>query len=265
MQHLRAADAVDEAHPGLLVELVPPSLGRCSPAEIGPAQAAPARPALPARSMALYAVGEVNSTVAPELRDGVGAAPAGWPFPAAGWPRRRACGKTSRPPSAEREAQWRRPGEHIRPARPCTRYLPKVSAIASTSRWKCMVALGTPVVPDVAASMATSSAAVSTSSNVLGLAAHRSARSSWPAPPYWISGRSGAALASSLGEPVVDSSRAGRVSSVSGPSSTLRSIGMVVTTTPPGLQHAEPAGDQPGVVRARGAARAGRAPGRSPR
>ncbi len=52
-----------------------------------------------------------------------------------------------------------------------------VSAIARTSRWKCMVALGRPVVPEVKASSATSSAAVTTSSKVPSFAAARSSRS----------------------------------------------------------------------------------------
>ena len=45
----------------------------------------------------------------------------------------------------------------------------KVSAL-STSRWKCIVALGRPVVPEVNASMETSSAAVSTFVKSGGLA-----------------------------------------------------------------------------------------------
>ena len=59
----------------------------------------------------------------------------------------------------------------------------KVSAVASTSRWKCMVTLGCPVVPEVEASMATSSAAVSTAVNVPFLAAQRALRSPGPSPP----------------------------------------------------------------------------------
>ena len=62
-------------------------------------------------------------------------------------------------------------------------YLEKVSAVASTSRWKCMATFGWPVVPEVDASMATSSAAVSTAVNVPSLAAHRAVRSSGPSPP----------------------------------------------------------------------------------
>ena len=39
---------------------------------------------------------------------------------------------------------------------------PKVLSIESTSRWKCVVILGTPVLPEVGPNNATSSAAVST-------------------------------------------------------------------------------------------------------
>ena len=47
----------------------------------------------------------------------------------------------------------------------------KQSQIASTSRWKCIVPLGLPVVPEVKAISATSSAAVSTLAKLGGLAA----------------------------------------------------------------------------------------------
>ena len=43
-----------------------------------------------------------------------------------------------------------------------------MSHIAITSRWKCIVAFGSPVVPDVNASMQTSSRAVGTFANVAG-------------------------------------------------------------------------------------------------
>ncbi len=59
----------------------------------------------------------------------------------------------------------------------------KVSAIASTSRWKCVQPLGLPVVPDVKAIRATSSAAVGTASNGPSGAGRRS-RSSRESPPY---------------------------------------------------------------------------------
>ena len=45
----------------------------------------------------------------------------------------------------------------------CRQERGKQSQIAITSRWKCIVALGSPVVPDVNASRLTSSAAVASS------------------------------------------------------------------------------------------------------
>jgi len=59
---------------------------------------------------------------------------------------------------------------------------PNVSLMASTSRWKCMVAFGFPVVPEVGASRATSSAAVATAGKLPLFAAQRLARSP-PVPP----------------------------------------------------------------------------------
>jgi hypothetical protein len=55
-----------------------------------------------------------------------------------------------------------------------------VSQIDITSRWKCIVALGRPVVPEVNASMQTSSLEVATSSKVGSLAATRSVQPSSP-------------------------------------------------------------------------------------
>ncbi len=59
----------------------------------------------------------------------------------------------------------------------------KVSAMARTSRWKCIVAFGLPVVPEVNASMHTSSEAVSTFLNVGRLVAATLVRSSCSEPP----------------------------------------------------------------------------------
>ena len=56
----------------------------------------------------------------------------------------------------------------------------KASHIAMTSRWKCMQPLGCPVVPEVKAMSATSSAAVSAFANAAGLPS--SAASSEPPP-----------------------------------------------------------------------------------
>ena len=51
------------------------------------------------------------------------------------------------------------------------------AAAAITSRWKCSVPFGTPVVPEVKAISATSSLAVATVSKCAGLAAARASRS----------------------------------------------------------------------------------------
>ena len=70
-----------------------------------------------------------------------------------------------------------------------------VSAAASRSRWKCMAAFGLPVVPDVNAIMATSSAAVCTEANSAGFPAASWVRSPGPAPPNSTIRRSGIAAA----------------------------------------------------------------------
>ena len=53
--------------------------------------------------------------------------------------------------------------------------------MARMSRWKCIVTFGWPVVPDVGASIATSSAAVLTAVDRPSLVAHLAARSA-PGP-----------------------------------------------------------------------------------
>ena len=60
---------------------------------------------------------------------------------------------------------------------------PKVLSIDSRSRWKCMVILGVPVLPEVGPSSATSSAEVATLANSPDLAAARTVRSRGPVPP----------------------------------------------------------------------------------
>jgi hypothetical protein len=58
-----------------------------------------------------------------------------------------------------------------------------VSATAIRSRWKCIAAFGRPVVPEVNAMIATSSAAVWTDGNEVGLPAAIAVTSSGPDPP----------------------------------------------------------------------------------
>ena len=57
------------------------------------------------------------------------------------------------------------------------------SHAAIRSRWKCIAAFGVPVVPDVNAMSAVSSAAVSTVANVAGLLLMRASRPSDAVPP----------------------------------------------------------------------------------
>ena len=95
-------------------------------------------------------------------------------------PKRR--GKISRAPSPKVKANGGLPAK-MSAAVGCTIAAQKESAIASTSRWKCMVAFGLPVVPEVNASMQTSSAAVSTGMWTLEASATNCSRSSGSAPP----------------------------------------------------------------------------------
>ena len=81
-------------------------------------------------------------------------------------------GNSSRPPSPKVKPSGGVP-VNTSSGRGLMTCLEKVSAVASTSRWKCMATFGWPVVPEVDASMATSSAAVSTGVNVPSLAAQR--------------------------------------------------------------------------------------------
>ena len=61
-------------------------------------------------------------------------------------------------------------------------YRGKQSHMASTSRWQCMVPLGGPVVPEVKAISATSSAAVSQLSKPAGLSLANRSTSASPSP-----------------------------------------------------------------------------------
>ena len=121
-----------------------------------------------------------------------------------------------------------------------------VSQIASTSRWKCIVPFGRPVVPDVNAIMQTSSEAVSTLSNVSRCffirADKLSGRSSCESTTVVSVGHDGRAASSS------SISRASQIACVisaavmTSTSSLARSSGIVVTTTQPAFttpsQHA---------------------------
>ena len=110
----------------------------------------------------------------------------------------------------------------------------KVSAIASTSRWKCIAHLGRPVVPEVKASRATSSAEVSTSAKSVGRSAARRVRSSPDSPPKVTTGTSTPSIGSR--KRWSTSARSGAAISVITCSSWVRSNGIVATTTPPALR-----------------------------
>lgn len=134
-------------------------------------------------SITRYAVGAVNSTetrcsaiagnscLGPACSSSSALAPA-------------RIGKITRPPSPKVKPS----GDcRMKTSPTCGRStcLEKVSAIASTSRWKCMHPLGRPVVPEVKAISATSSAAESTAGyGVSG--AVRCSRSSGASPPYVV-------------------------------------------------------------------------------
>ena len=95
----------------------------------------------------------------------------------------------------------------------------KQSVIAMTSRWKCIVALGDPVVPDVKAISAVSSAAVSQLSKPPDLAATAWSREASPSPvavKYRTSVISGLRLrVSSIASASEASHRAWRISAFS--------------------------------------------------
>jgi hypothetical protein len=125
-------------------------------------------------TIARYPVGAVNSTVAP----------ARWLSSASSTgvvrlvsnaeaPNRN--GNTTSPPSPKVNASGGEPA-NTSSGVGWSRNRAKVSALASTSRWKCMMIFGVPVDPDVGQSSATSSAAVSTSVNSPDLRWHRVSR-----------------------------------------------------------------------------------------
>ena len=127
---------------------------------------------LPAASIALYAVGAVKQIVTPcsSIRS---ASSAGVAFSTSSVEAPAWRGKSRTPPSPKVNAYGGVPVK-TSSAEGCSTCRENVSQIDSTSRWKCIVAFGRPVVPEVNASMQTSSLEVGTSSNVAGLAATRS-------------------------------------------------------------------------------------------
>ncbi len=118
----------------------------------------------------------------------------------------------------------------------------KVSQIASTSRWKCMVAFGRPVVPEVNASSATSSAEVATSSWVVGWPSRRALRPVSVPNSTTRTPRSPDSPSVPSTNRASTSARSSRAISWMVASSPGRSNGIVVTATAPALstpnQHA---------------------------
>ncbi len=154
--------------------------GRCSPAETA-ARSEDSRCADPPASIALYAVGAVKQTVTPcsSIRS-PSSSGAAFSIISVEAPAR--SGKISTPPRPKVNAIGGVP-VNTSSGVGASRCAEKVSAIARTSRWKCMVALGRPVVPEVNARSATSSAAVSTAAKSPGRFAQRRTRSSAASPP----------------------------------------------------------------------------------
>ncbi len=187
--------------------------------------------------MARYAVGAVKQTVA-ACRSIRSASSSGVAFSTSRVAAPTRIGNTSRPPSPNVKASGGVPMK-TSSGTGRTRCLENVSAIARTSRWKCIVALGRPVVPEVKASSATSSAEVSIAVNSSAAPVMRAARSSLPGPPYVTIGAppSRAASRSSTNR-TSHSARSTLAISATAVSSTGRSSGMVVTTTPPALRTA---------------------------
>ena len=123
-------------------------------------------------AIARYNVGAVNSIVARCVLDRRSSASG----PGRSTQQRRradAHRKQQQAAQPEGERERRRAAEHVVGGRLAASPRGKQSHIASTSRWKCIVPFGLPVVPDVKAMNATSSAAVSTAANRGGLAAAR--------------------------------------------------------------------------------------------
>ncbi len=138
-----------------------------------------------------------------------------------------------------------------------------VSAIASTSRWKCIAALGRPVVPEVNAIIATSSAAVGTFAKSAGLAASIPNRSPPPLPPYWTTRMP--STPAWIRSAVCRASHSARSTLAISPivaSSPARSSGIVATTTAPAFIAPNQQATSHGLFGARSSTRL---PGRTPR
>ncbi len=127
-----------------------------------------------------------------------------------------------------------------------------------TSRWKCIVALGTPVVPEVKASRQVSSAAVSTLAKRPSWRAMAASRLSGPSSLKWRSWRSvepAAASRSSSASAASHSACVIRALSMIAFSSLARSSGIVPTAMPPALTTANQQAASIGLFGARSSTR----------
>ena len=113
----------------------------------------------------------------------------------------------------------------------------KASHIATTSRWKCIVPLGLPVVPEVKAMSAVSSAAVSTLANTCGARAAIRSRdpgaSSYQQATLFSVGQAARAASSSGASRLSQSACVTSALLMMSVSSFARSSGIVATHTPP--------------------------------
>jgi hypothetical protein len=130
-------------------------------------------------AIARYAVGAVKAMVA-RKRSIASSSAAGVPCSSSTADAPTRIGKSTSPPRPKVKASGGVP-QKTSSARGRSTWGGKQSHTASTSRWKCIVPLPCPVVPDVNAISATSSAAVSQAVNVSGLPSISA--SSEPAPP----------------------------------------------------------------------------------
>ena len=202
------------------------AFGRCSPAETAVLRLGSSRPAVMRGSIALYAVGAVKQTVTrwASIRS---ASSVGVAFSTSSVEAPACSGKSRTPPSPKVKANGGVPVK-TSSGDGWSTWRENVSQTASRSRWKCIVALGRPVVPEVKASIATSSLEVSTSSNVAGFGARRSSQASSPNP--MVGRPSGSTASRNRWSTSAASSRAISWMVWSSP---VRSSGIVVTTTAP--------------------------------
>lgn len=167
-------------------------------------------------------------------------------------------GNSSRPPSPKVKAMGGLPMK-TSSAEGRSTWPGQQAQMASTSRWKCMVALGTPVVPEVKASRQVSSAAVSTlSKSSLSSAMAASSPSAEAALKQRTCASTGQARAAACSSPASRASQSAWLMwplSMMACSSLARSSGMVATAMPPAFITANQQAASSGVLGARSSTR----------